>query len=376
MFNLNHILMKKKMLLLIVAIHIVYWLPGIPNIYGLSRAGAGAGPELAANYYGAILIYLIGFLEFYIVYFWLFPHFLQKRNFGKFAIFSLLTCLVVIIIGLLIWWKCWPAIITRATYEAFDKTKADQLIAQHPVKFKKSDAVFLLQLLIPRAIYTIITACFIRGFFTWLTEIRYKEQLERNSLQSRLDTIRAQLNPHFVFNALSSIQNLMNKNEVEMANSYLNRFARLTRQVLNDSSLISIKDEMALLDDYLSMEQLRFPFTYEIHADSSNNFLNIEIPAMLLQPFVENAVKHSMSQLQGEGKISISFIKENSQLILMINDNGRGFDIAENYEGWGLKLSKKRIALLNDRYKECPVSMEIQSNDSGTTIKITLAHWL
>lgn len=200
------------------------------------------------------------------------------------------------------------------------------------------------------------------------------QQME--SAKSELNIVRAQLNPHFVFNALSGIQNLMNKDEVEMANNYLNKFARLTRQVLDDKSLISIKDEMSLLEDYLAMEQLRFPFSYKLHADQSDNFLHTEIPAMLLQPFVENAVKHGVSQLKSDGKIIVSFVKQDKQLVLTVTDNGNGFNVAENFDGFGLKLSRKRIALLNDIYKECPISLEMSSKPSNTTIKIILAQWL
>lgn len=199
---------------------------------------------------------------------------------------------------------------------------------------------------------------------------------QTEKVKSELNMVRAQLNPHFVFNALSGIQNLMNKNEVEMANSYLNKFARLTRQVLDDKTMISIKDEISLLDDYLAMEQLRFPFTYEIHADSSTNFTHTEIPAMLLQPFVENAVKHGIAYLKNEGKIVVSFTKQDKQLILTVTDNGKGFDTARDYEGLGLKLSKKRIVLLNDVYKECPITLKVDSAPSNTTIRIVLAQWL
>ena len=201
---------------------------------------------------------------------------------------------------------------------------------------------------------------------------------DRQTEESKLEltNIRSQLNPHFVFNALGGIQNLMNKNEVEMANNYLDRFARLTRNILNDHALISIKDEILLLEDYLSMEQLRFSFHYEIHTDDSLNFTNTEIPAMLIQPFAENAVKHSMAELKEEGKLVIRFIKEGDNVILTVTDNGKGFDVSRNYKGLGLKLSKKRIALLNQMYKECPVTLEIKPGDENTQVKIILTHWL
>ncbi|TCD02963.1 sensor histidine kinase [Pedobacter psychroterrae] len=201
-------------------------------------------------------------------------------------------------------------------------------------------------------------------------------QSKTEAAKGELDQIRSQLNPHFVYNSLSGIQNLMNQNETEKANSYLNKFARLTRNILNDQELISIQDERNLLDDYLTMESLRFQFTYEINIIGDTNFPNTEIPAMLLQPFVENAIKHNMAILQDKGKLLIELKADQKNVILSLKDNGQGFDTHKTYEGLGLKLCKKRIELLNQLYKECPVSMTIDSGTKGTTVTIILENWL
>lgn len=168
----------------------------------------------------------------------------------------------------------------------------------------------------------------------------------------------------------------MNQNETEKANSYLNKFARLTRNILNDQELISIQDERNLLDDYLSMESLRFKFSYNINIIGEANFPNAEIPAMLLQPFVENAVKHNMATLQNQGKLLIELKADQKNVILSVGDNGKGFDTQKTYDGLGLKLCRKRIDLLNQLYKECPISMNIESAATGTTVTITLENWL
>ncbi|SMC97867.1 sensor histidine kinase [Pedobacter nyackensis] len=217
-----------------------------------------------------------------------------------------------------------------------------------------------------------ITICLIRENNSKKLSLA-KNQAE--TANTELLNVRSRLNPHFVFNALGGIQNLINKNEIEPANEYLSKFARLTRHILNDETKISIKDEIDLLEDYLSMEQLRFPFKYEIHSDPELNSYT-EIPSMLIQPFVENAVKHAIPLLKEKGKITINFNKEGQNLIITIADNGSGFNTIEEYAGLGLKLSKKRISLLNDIYKECPISLDIDSGRSGTNIKITLSQWL
>lgn len=192
----------------------------------------------------------------------------------------------------------------------------------------------------------------------------------------QLESVRSQLNPHFLFNALAGIQNLMNKNEIDNANRYLSKFARLTRNVLDHKELISLTSEKTLLDDYLQMEQLRFGFQYNITATPDLDVENIEIPAMLLQPFVENAVKHGIADKGHEGKIEIGFTKQSTDLILSVRDNGNGFDAAKDYTGLGLTLSKNRISLLNSIYKETPFSLDITADANGTLIQVTINQWL
>jgi two-component system LytT family sensor kinase len=202
-----------------------------------------------------------------------------------------------------------------------------------------------------------------------------KVELQKELVKSDLNTVRAQLNPHFVFNALSGIQSLMNNNAVEQANNYLGQFANLTRQILDERELISIEDEIKLLQDYLTMEQLRFPFTVEFLVQEEESFNYIEIPTMLLQPFVENAVKYGIADLKGAGKITVKIAKEQQNIVLMVKDNGKGFDRSVATKGLGLKLSEKRIALLNENYKTCPIELAIDTA-AGTTVQITLTNWL
>ncbi|RZL64027.1 MAG: sensor histidine kinase, partial [Pedobacter sp.] len=202
-----------------------------------------------------------------------------------------------------------------------------------------------------------------------------KLDLQKESVKNELNTVRSQLNPHFVFNALSGIQNLMNNNQIEYANNYLSKFANLTRQILDDRELITIEDEVKLLQDYLSMEQLRFQFTVEFNVDQAENFKYTEIPTMLLQPFVENAVKHGVASLGGNGHIAVSLFKEKENIVLIVTDNGKGFERNDKTKGLGLKLSEKRIALLNMNYESCPIVLNIELL-AGTVVRITLTNWL
>ena len=219
-------------------------------------------------------------------------------------------------------------------------------------------------------------------FIIWYKR-KQKRKLQRQQqltteAKLKLQSIRSQLNPHFIFNALSGIQNLMHKNETDKANHYLNTFSRLTRNVLDDANkeTISLDSEIKLLDDYLKMEQLRFGFQYSIHADEKLDRHNIEIPAMLLQPFAENAVKHGIASLKQNGEIKIDFKKSGNDLIMSVTDNGGGFDASKDYDGMGLTLSKNRITLLNAVHTETPLQLQIHSSQNGTEAIITLQNWL
>ncbi|MBC7401494.1 MAG: histidine kinase [Mucilaginibacter sp.] len=219
------------------------------------------------------------------------------------------------------------------------------------------------------------------GFMFMMYRRQQRQKLAREAQNKQIATlqlqsVRAQLNPHFIFNALAGIQNLINKNAVEDANKYLTRFARLTRNVLDEGhrDLVSIEQEISLLDDYLQMEQTRFGFRFNINV-ANNVDKQIEIPAMLIQPFAENAVKHGISSLKDKGIISINIDEVDTDITLTIHDNGKGFNKPAG-AGKGIKLCEERIALLNSIYKKSTILLRIETRDEGTTITIHLKNWL
>jgi len=204
---------------------------------------------------------------------------------------------------------------------------------------------------------------------------------QQQQAQLQLKTIRAQLNPHFMFNALSSIQNLINKDKILDANLYLSKFAGLTRKVLitSEQEMISLAEELKIAEDYLQLEQLRFNFTYELNVVDTLNTENIDVPAMLLQPFIENAVKHGISKLKEKGSISINILNENSNLKFIIKDNGKGFSQSEGMEkpgSLGLKLCRQRLDLLNQVFKTQPATLNIQSDQEKTVVIIEIKNWI
>ena len=204
------------------------------------------------------------------------------------------------------------------------------------------------------------------------------EQLQKQQVQTELKSIHSQFNPHFVFNALSSIQALITKNDLEGANRYLSEFSTLLRDSLNNSvkEMVSLLLEIKMLESYLKLEQLRFGFSYAINVDETIDKNAVEIPALLLQPLVENAIKHGMSSLYDKGNLIVTFKKLDKDMLVAISDNGGGYNTNEITKGFGLKLTRERIELLNKMLKDQFIKLSISSSSSGTNVELLLKNWL
>lgn len=183
-------------------------------------------------------------------------------------------------------------------------------------------------------------------------------QLIRTKAEFEQKILRAQMNPHFIFNSLNSIQDYILQNDTRYAYDYLARFSKLIRQVLANSSLneISLQKEIDFLDTYIDLEQRRFKnkFTYSINYAKTLLLDEIKIPVMLIQPFVENSIWHGiMNMEEGQaGHLSIEFSEEKGLLKITILDNGVGRTATkknkniEEHESVGSLFSSKRIEML------------------------------
>lgn len=188
--------------------------------------------------------------------------------------------------------------------------------------------------------------------------------LKQNASELEMRALKAQMNPHFIFNCLSSINRYILKNETEAASDYLTRFSRLIRMVLNNSNktFIALEDELDMLKLYLDMERLRFKnaFDYSISFKNSIDVGNIFIPPLLLQPFAENAIWHGLMHKEGQGHLEIALSIENKILTCAITDNGIGRSNAtilknksgEKQKSFGLNITAERLALLNKDISE------------------------
>jgi two-component system, LytTR family, sensor kinase len=206
-----------------------------------------------------------------------------------------------------------------------------------------------------------------------------KQQLQNEKIGQELRAIRSQLNPHFVFNALNSIQGLMNKNDLTNANYYLSEFSTLLRESLlnNEKEYVPLSIELKTLETYIKLEQLRFPFAYSVAIDTQLDTHSIDIPYLLLQPLVENAIKHGLSNLYEKGVLVLHIYPQKDALIVEIKDNGKGFDTEAATNGYGLKLTKERVRLLSAANEQQPVKLLIESDaEKGTTAYLVFRNWL
>lgn len=206
-----------------------------------------------------------------------------------------------------------------------------------------------------------------------------KQKKERNRRRIReleLRAIRSQMNPHFIFNALSSIQNLINRSANQEANKYLIDFSRLLRKVLatSEKELVPLSDEIEQLQLYLKLEQLRFPFSYSLTVDTTLEPDAIEIPGMLIQPFVENAVKHGIAP-RGTGEIIIRLSLQDRLLIIDIIDDGPGIE-TETGSGFGIRAISNEFEILKELYNtEIGITIENRQKKesvSGCHVRLSI----
>lgn len=174
--------------------------------------------------------------------------------------------------------------------------------------------------------------------------------------ESRLQSLRLQMNPHFLFNALNSIQQMILSNEDVVATHYLSRFSKLLRSILvhSDQELITLKEEIDIISMYIELESVRFKdtFTFKIHCDDEIETEEIRIPTMLIQPFVENAIWHGLMHKEGERHLHISFREFDDYLQCVVEDNGVGRNSSmeiNKRSGRDKKHSSKGIAVSEER---------------------------
>ena len=198
---------------------------------------------------------------------------------------------------------------------------------------------------------------------------RERANLEMKVSEAKLEALKSQMNPHFVFNSLNAIQNFVIENDIDSSLSYMNSFASLMRKSLDYSSRkeISLKEEIEFLKLFVKIQNLRFGNKVEFKVQKSKDIRLSEtvIPPMILQPILENCFEHAFDQEIEQPFIAIDFQVSVTSLIVTIRDNGIGFDVQPKESSKGLKLISERLSLLNSKNR-----LSVSSNSSGTEINI------
>ena len=204
-------------------------------------------------------------------------------------------------------------------------------------------------------------------------------------VEARLAALQAQMNPHFVFNALNSIKRMILDGDNEKASRYLSKFALMIRMTLNHSkdTFVTLDENIEYLKTYLEMEQLRFDesFTYSIFTGANIDTGETAIPSLMIQPLVENAIWHGLLPSAEDKKVIIGFTQENNKITCTIEDNGIGIRQSEKlkeknrplHHSVGLENLQKRIKIINEKYDtHCSLAItdlkETGKNGSGTKV--------
>ncbi|HMI07060.1 MAG TPA: histidine kinase, partial [Flavobacterium sp.] len=256
------------------------------------------------------------------------------------------------------------------------KTLKLEMVAHPP--FYRSAWFFVLLAAIAIAIVVLMNRRF-------LARQRKEAQYMQKIRESEMQTLRAQMNPHFMFNTLNSINSFIIENKTEAASGYLTTFSKLMRNILEYSKeeSISLSHELQALKLYLELEAVRlehsFDYTIEVAKKIRNNEM-VKVPPLILQPFVENAIWHGLNHKPTPGNLYISVAEENQKLVIRIEDDGIGREAAKrlkkqqtSHKSYGIEITLQRILMLHpENAVEILDLADENGNPSGTAVVITL----
>lgn len=262
----------------------------------------------------------------------------------------------------------------EAKYEHEKAKKENELLAQEK---KTAEAVAE-----KRKLWLLVIGCLllgvIVGVFLYIRQRKAREKQARAELEQK--ALRSQMNPHFIFNSLSAIQNMYASGETDLANDYMGDFGELLRKILDNSGKerITVKEEVDILRLYLELEKLRSGgmVEYTIEVDEAVDPLNRYMPPMVIQPFVENAVWHGILPKEEKGMVNVELRIKNEELVCTVEDDGVGMNIPPSgkaggppskgdlptHEPKGMKLTEQRLG----------TPVKIEDLEPGTRVTITI----
>ncbi len=227
----------------------------------------------------------------------------------------------------------------------------------------------------------VVAIVIVLGFIIILLFMKGRQRklfLQNKNMIIKQQILQNQMNPHFLFNVLTSIQSYMNEKDSEKASSYLSKFSRLTRMVLQSSAndKILLSEEIELLTNYIQLEQLRLgnSFEYNLIVDENLDAEEINIPPMMVQPFVENAIKHGLKGIEN-GILELKIEDKGEYIILSVSDNGNGFEKEnvknKNHKSMALGIINERVEILKQKFRK-NVSVNYEIVEKGTKIVVEL----
>lgn len=266
--------------------------------------------------------------------------------------------------------------------ELIRKQKEIETLSNEVVSGQREEQTLLQQQqLIIYGLIAIIVIILITSYFIY----KNAQASKRANQLLALKSLRGQMNPHFIFNALNSVNQFISQNDERSANKYLSEFSKLMRLVLENSQedFISLQKEEEIISLYVKLEHYRFrdKFDYTITIDENLNKEVIQLPPMLIQPYIENAVWHGLRYKEEKGKLNLEFVRQNGHLKVVISDDGIGreksaqlkTDNQKKHNSTGLKNIQERLQILNTVYKtNYTVQIEDLAADTGTRVTISL----
>lgn len=257
----------------------------------------------------------------------------------------------------------------------------DELSQSIALARQEEQTVLQQQRLIIYGLVLILTIVLIAAYFIY----KNAQASKRANQLLALKSLRSQMNPHFIFNALNSVNQFISEHDERTANKFLSEFSKLMRLVLENSQedFISLQQEEEIIALYMKLEHYRFrdKFDYTLQFDNELNKEAIELPPMLLQPYIENAVWHGLRYKDAKGNLTVRFKKENGNLTVTIEDDGIGRKKSihlktthqKQHQSTGLKNIEERLSILNKVYKtNYQVQVADLTPDFGTRVTVRI----
>lgn len=223
-------------------------------------------------------------------------------------------------------------------------------------------------------------------FFGFIAKALYA--IKKKNKEIALQSLRREMNPHFIFNSLNSVNQFISQNKELEANKYLSNYSNLMRNMMENSNkdFVSLSNEIEQLTKYLDLEHLRFhdKFDFKIEVDEALDTDAVFVPNMIIQPHLENAIWHGLRYKETKGLLLLKFALKHNKIVAIIDDNGIGLTKSNElktqnqkvHQSRGLTNTKERIALLNDLYKK-QITFEIKEKEqpqTGTIVEIIFPH--